>query len=435
LLFLNNIQFKKYIKRLLISTAFFSLLPNQTLFSQNLIPFGHFEGESFQVTEKWKQPAGEYFHYQIGGNDFIAPRSGVACNGVCLIGGAPTEYLQVELNEVLEAGQTYQLSFYARGYSLRYIHPEKLDSVGVLFCKGPRSINSRTEIHLNPQVKFQFDITKPFAEWQQFNFSYTAIGGEDHMVLGRFYKVSEVDNDLLQEVEIELEALNNDFYAAAKSEMNETYMGAIPGMKISKRQRKKEEGQVKRQLIRYRTYTSEKKRLENKLIQIYSQYKGLGNGQTYQVRLYFDDFCLTNEGENCPELPLFKMPQSQKNGFEETIQAGDTIVLNNVYFDLDEAVLLEESYAELNLLNDILVAHPTMEISIEGHTDNQGELNYNQTLSSERAMAVKDFLLEVGINESRLYSIGFGEEKPIETNETEQGRAKNRRVEVIILKP
>ena len=419
----------------MISTAFFSLVSNQLLFAQNLIPFGHFEGETYQVTEQWKQPAGEYFHYQIGGNDFIAPRSGVACNGVCLIGGAPTEYLQVALSEVLQAGETYQLSFYARGYSLRFINPEKLDSVGVLFCKGPRNINTRTEIHLNPQVKFQFDITKPFAEWQEFTFTYVADGGEDHMVLGRFYQVSETDNKLLQAVEEELESLNNNFYAAAKSEMNETYSVAVPGMKVSKRQRKKEEAQVKKQLIRYRTYTSEKKRLESKLVQIYKQYQGLGNGQTYQVRLYFDDFCLSPAEEDCPQLPLFKQDEKQAKGFEETLQIGDTIVLNNVYFDLDEAILLEESYSELNLLNDILVAHPTMEISIEGHTDNQGESDYNKVLSTERAMAVKDYLIEVGINESRLFSRGFGENKPIETNNTEQGRAKNRRVEVIILKP
>lgn len=161
LLFLSKQNIIENKKRLLISTAFFSLwiclIP--ALSAQNLIPFGHFEGEVFQVTDSWKQPAGEYFHYQVGGNDFIAPRSGVACNGVCLIGGAPTEYLQVELNSPLEAGVTYDLNFYVRGYSLRAIHMEKLDSIGVLFHEGPRNIKSRTEIHIPPQLYFQYDLS------------------------------------------------------------------------------------------------------------------------------------------------------------------------------------------------------------------------------------------------------------------------------------
>lgn len=419
----------------MISTAFFSLLSQQIAKAQNLIPFGHFEGEAHEVSEQWKQPAGEYFHYQIGGNDFIEPRSGVACNGVCLIGGAPTEYLQVALTETLQKGEVYHLNFFVRGYSLRFIHPEKLDSVGVLFCKGSREINTRTEIHLNPQLKFKYDTSKPFAEWQEFSFSYVAEGGEDHMVLGRFFQVSESDNKELQLVEQELETLNSEFYAAAKSEMNAAYLGAVPGMKVSKRQRKKEEEQIQKQLQRYRTYTSEKKRLELKLIQIYNQYQGFGNGQTYQVRLYFDDFCLILAGEECIQVPLYIANDKQNHSFEEEMQIGDTIVLNNVYFDLDESILLEESYAELNLLRDILVARPTMEISIEGHTDNQGELSYNDVLSTDRAAAVKDYLIEVGIKESRLFSKGFGENKPIASNDTDAGRAKNRRVEVIILKP
>ena len=81
----------------------------------------------------------------------------------------------------------------------------------------------------------------------------------------------------------------------------------------------------------------------------------------------------------------------------------------------------------------MLDEHPELNISIEGHTDNVGDNDMNQTLSEERAEAVRKQLITMGIKEDRLTSKGFGESKPIDTNDTPEGRAENRRVEILIL--
>ena len=76
---------------------------------------------------------------------------------------------------------------------------------------------------------------------------------------------------------------------------------------------------------------------------------------------------------------------------------------------------------------------PTMRIEIRGHTDNVGNDAENQTLSQRRAKAVYDFLIQNGIEATRLTYKGFGKTQPIDTNDTEQGRANNRRTEFVIL--
>ena len=78
--------------------------------------------------------------------------------------------------------------------------------------------------------------------------------------------------------------------------------------------------------------------------------------------------------------------------------------------------------------------HPEIRLSIEGHTDNLGSSSYNLELSTARALAVKQALITLSIEEKRLSSKGSGESKPIADNTTDQGRAKNRRVEFVLLK-
>jgi outer membrane protein OmpA-like peptidoglycan-associated protein len=77
--------------------------------------------------------------------------------------------------------------------------------------------------------------------------------------------------------------------------------------------------------------------------------------------------------------------------------------------------------------------HPQVRFSIEGHTDNQGDDIFNMKLSQQRAVSIKESLIKFGISESRLETKGYGESKPIDTNNTPEGRANNRRVEFIPL--
>lgn len=119
--------------------------------------------------------------------------------------------------------------------------------------------------------------------------------------------------------------------------------------------------------------------------------------------------------------------------FVDTLKVGSTFVLHNIFFDYDKATLLQQSYNELHNLLTALQSHPTMKIEICGHTDGHGSVDYNQRLSENRAKAVVDYLVEHGIDIRRLSFKGYGKNRPIDTNSTEEGRAHNRRVEFVVL--
>jgi OOP family OmpA-OmpF porin len=117
-----------------------------------------------------------------------------------------------------------------------------------------------------------------------------------------------------------------------------------------------------------------------------------------------------------------------------TVEENITIVLNNVFFDFDKAVLKLESFPELNRIVALMDEKTGMQIEISGHTDATGAESYNLGLSERRAKSVVKYLTEKGIEASRVTSLFFGESKPLETNANNEGRRKNRRVEFKILK-
>jgi outer membrane protein OmpA-like peptidoglycan-associated protein len=108
-------------------------------------------------------------------------------------------------------------------------------------------------------------------------------------------------------------------------------------------------------------------------------------------------------------------------------------VLNNIFFDFDLATLRLESTAELSRLVQLIKQYPNMKIEISGHTDNKGSDEYNQKLSENRAKSVVDYLVEKGITQDQLIFKGYGEAKPIASNDTDEGQQLNRRIEFEIL--
>lgn len=134
-----------------------------------------------------------------------------------------------------------------------------------------------------------------------------------------------------------------------------------------------------------------------------------------------DDRCpgkvgtLANKG--CPEIA------------KEDLTRINTIA-SKIYFETAKATLKTESLAQLDALVQILNKYEGAILIIEGHTDSDGTDEYNQDLSQRRTEAVKQYLMSKGIMESRLVAIGYGESKPIDTNDTSAGKAKNRRVEL-----
>ncbi len=115
------------------------------------------------------------------------------------------------------------------------------------------------------------------------------------------------------------------------------------------------------------------------------------------------------------------------------ILSGRSIVLNNIFYETDSYELKKESYVELNKLVKFLEKNNTLKIELGGHTDNVGSEEYNKDLSRKRAESVVSFLVDSGIKEERLISKGYGFSKPIDTNDTKVGRAKNRRTELLII--
>ncbi|MFO8048310.1 MAG: OmpA family protein [Desulfosudaceae bacterium] len=105
------------------------------------------------------------------------------------------------------------------------------------------------------------------------------------------------------------------------------------------------------------------------------------------------------------------------------------------HFDFDRARLQPEDIALLDQVKLILARHPDMPVNIQGHTDSLGSKDYNRRLSQRRAQSVKDYLVDSGISPDRLNALGYGETRPVATNETEAGRARNRRVVLIEARP
>ncbi len=103
---------------------------------------------------------------------------------------------------------------------------------------------------------------------------------------------------------------------------------------------------------------------------------------------------------------------------------------SGLLFDFNSSALTSTTKENLNMLAQSLEEYPGTNVRIEGHTDSKGTEDYNLKLSVERAESVSTYLRSIGIDRSRLETYGYGESQPIETNETDAGRAQNRRVEV-----
>jgi outer membrane protein OmpA-like peptidoglycan-associated protein/tetratricopeptide (TPR) repeat protein len=117
----------------------------------------------------------------------------------------------------------------------------------------------------------------------------------------------------------------------------------------------------------------------------------------------------------------------------EKPRKGSTIRLRNVFFEFDRADIKPESEVELLEVVRLLQAHPKWKVEVQGHTDSVGTAMYNQQLSQRRAEAVRQFLIQRGIKAERIQARGYGSSRPIAPNTTEEGRALNRRTEILFI--
>lgn len=157
----------------------------------------------------------------------------------------------------------------------------------------------------------------------------------------------------------------------------------------------------------------------------------LPSGKNYGIAVKAEGYLFHSEN--------FDIPAS--SGYQEVVKdvelknvaVGSVIVLRNIFFDFDKATLRPESTNELERLIKLLNDLPTLKIEIGSHTDSKGSDDYNMKLSQSRSESVVNYLITHGIAKDRLTAHGYGETKPIDTNDTDEGRQNNRRSEFKIL--
>ncbi len=138
---------------------------------------------------------------------------------------------------------------------------------------------------------------------------------------------------------------------------------------------------------------------------------------------------VNDEEDKCPSRPGPASNQGCPEISKEVVERIN-IAAKNVFFATGKYTLLAKSNASLNEVAKLMKDDPSLILDISGHTDDVGSEESNQTLSENRANAVKEYLVKQGIDESRLNSVGYGESKPVADNKTAAGRAKNRRTEM-----
>jgi OOP family OmpA-OmpF porin len=156
--------------------------------------------------------------------------------------------------------------------------------------------------------------------------------------------------------------------------------------------------------------------------------------RNYSIRASADHFFAISENLNLDSLIKAGYKEIHKDLYLVPIEIGQVVRLNNVFFDFDKWDLRPESYIELNRVVKLLTENPAIEIEMSAHTDSRGTGEYNFKLSDNRARSVMEYIISKGIASNRITSHGYGETKPVATNDTDEGRQLNRRVEFTILK-
>lgn len=390
---------RKTLPFLLISTSLSTGVAAQTIppaLSTNLVFNPSFEDYrecprkidalgKLTIVDAWYQPtAGSADYYNIcGSRDCGVPRNKLGIqdahfgNGFCGIYCSKTdyrEYLQTELKEPLKAGEMYRVSFYV---SLSEYSSGAVATIGALFTTE-RIGDTLRSVLMDKSIK---QLAPGISQTVATYFEPQVVNDYDR-VLDDTKAWMQISGVFTAKGGERFMTIGN-FYPASQSNVVDldslTYL--LPG-----------------------------------------------------AYYYIDDVsvtCLGCKVETNPESDSSLVGEVPMT-YADTLKVGSTFVLHNIFFDYDKATLLQQSYNELHTLLGILQSHPTMKIEICGHTDGHGSIDYNQRLSENRARAVVDYLVSHGIDVRRLSFKGYGKSRPIDTNTTEEGRAKNRRVEFVV---
>jgi OmpA-OmpF porin, OOP family len=177
---------------------------------------------------------------------------------------------------------------------------------------------------------------------------------------------------------------------------------------------------------------------ENAIIKLGGKKIYVGNENlSYSLKKNSNEYIITvimgngNIGHTLSVLQFATMKQEvTANDIMDALNKDGYIALN-ILFDIGKSTIQSESLPVLTQIFELMNKDATLKISIEGHTDNTGDAASNKKLSNDRAKAVMDAIVAKGIDKTRMAFVGWGQEKPVADNRTEEGRAQNRRVEIV----
>lgn len=392
-------MFNKRLRRNLVSTLFIALMLMSSLnvFSQdtnNLIYNPSFEeysdcpkniepyGYMSQAVAWWQPTGGSADYYNKCGRKQTTipknklgiqmPRTGVGMVGIYTSKTTYREYIQTQLKQDLLEGERYKLRFYV---SLSEYSAGAVATIGGLFTKERIEEDTREMLTDNTTKKYEKGVSQSISTYLK------------PQVVNPFDNPL-VDTENWTKIEGEFTAKGGErfltignFYPAPQSNVVD---------------------------LSYLTY--------------------LLPGAYY----YIDDVdlvCLTCKDKK--EIANNVTVTQTKD--EKKYEVGQVVILENIFFEFDKSIILPQSFVELHNLLSLLNRYPNMKIELSGHTDNKGSDKYNANLSLTRVKAVYDYLISKGIENKRLQYKAYGAKQPIADNKTEEGRAKNRRVEFKIL--
>jgi len=387
---------------------------------QNLIPNPGFEEVFTEIEYQWVQPQGPYYHYEKTDSlSLHKAHKGDYVNGLCMYNNRENEFLHVKLLKPLESGVTYKFKVMAQLMHAKCFNDHLQKLVGVHFGENRLDTHIPGDLYLQPQLSLELPDSNRF-DWFELSGIYEAQGGEKFLTIGYFAATQSEEIRRAESWNTKAPLKKSD-----KEEVDNSWLYLPPDeqkkyIKAQKKKAKKKKKGVKNSeaIPDFSKPESNWKNLPDTGKDPSSLY--------FMVRYYFDEFCLAptlgdQEIDCLPSTPPV------------LLEKGKSIALRNVFFETNEAELLDESVVQLNALSRILFDYPQMTIELRGYTDDRGEKEYNLSLSEKRAQSVRRWLLKQGLSETRASAKGFGEQDPIETNSTEAGRARNRRVEFYIV--
>lgn len=336
------------------------------------------------------------------------PYSGEAYIGLFLLGWyGGMEHYTGRLKEPLIEGNLYKISFYIKyGGDVFWLISERIE---VLFTKDKPSFGSRDYRNLFEEedsyvadIRINIDKANEMRSWIKCSAIYRASGGELFMTLGLF-----------------------------KQEKNRKLIHLINKYnKIESQYKKQKKFVAKYDVNPLMPNPTSKQNRKDRAFDVIAYYL-IDDVEVVPVDKQGSEILLY------PELLQDSIRRNNADFKEpieiDSLEIGEPLVLKNIYFETDKRELLPTSYPELDKLIKALQYNRQIKIEISGHTDNTGTEEYNLKLSEQRAKSVVKYLLSKGIDHKRLEYKGYGSNKPLVSNKTEEGRANNRRVELKVL--